>query len=64
MGGILLIVFTLPPPPFFRSDSEDEDNISTQAIVGEAVHGVGGREGGGKDVLGHLSKFCNFEFWL
>ena len=52
--GVLVIVFTLP---LFLSDSGDEDNISTQAVIGEAVHGLEGEEGESKDVLGPLPMF-------
>ena len=41
--------------PFFcRSDSEDEDNISTKAVIKEVVHDVEGEEAESGDVLGPL----------
>ena len=53
--GVSNIVSTFPLS--FRSDGEDEDNISTKAVVGEVVHDVEGEELESRDVLGPLPHF-------
>ena len=51
--GVLVIAFTLPL--YFLSDSGDKDNISTQAVIGEAAQSLEGEES--KDILGPLPTF-------
>ena len=46
------------PPLFFRSDSEDEDNVPTKGVVREAVHNFKVEDVESWDILGPLLQFC------